>query len=115
MENILRNALRYTPSGTAVDVSVVSDEKGIALRIRDHGPGAPEEELEKIFLPFYRTESARTRDTGGTGIGLAIALRAARDGANVADRTGQRRSASPSTSPAGSCPQFRSVTSSSLW
>ncbi len=77
VENILRNALRYTPSGTAVDVSVVSDaEGGILLRIRDHGPGVPEEDLEKIFQPFYRTESARTRDTGGTGIGLAIAQRA---------------------------------------
>ncbi len=76
VENILRNALRYTPDGTAVDVSVVSDAKGVSLRIQDHGPGAPEDELEKIFLPFYRTEAARTRDTGGTGIGLAIAQRA---------------------------------------
>jgi K+-sensing histidine kinase KdpD len=51
VENILRNALRYTPDGTAVDVSVVSDVKGVSLRIRDHGPGAPEGELEKIFCP----------------------------------------------------------------
>ena len=77
VENILRNALRYTPAGTAVDVTVVSDaENSIVLRIRDHGPGVPEQDLEKIFQPFYRTESARTRDTGGTGIGLAIAQRA---------------------------------------
>ncbi len=81
VENIVRNALRYTPEGTEVDVSVKpsqdSGRKGIAIRIRDRGPGVPEEELERIFQPFYRTETARSRDTGGTGLGLAIAHRAA--------------------------------------
>ena len=50
---------------------------GISIRIRDYGPGVPENELARIFQPFYRTEAARSRDTGGTGLGLAIAQRAA--------------------------------------
>lgn len=81
VENIVRNALRYTPEGTRVEVSVTEREKdgrpGVSIRIRDFGPGVPENELSRIFQPFYRTESARSRDTGGTGLGLAIAQRAA--------------------------------------
>jgi two-component system sensor histidine kinase CpxA len=81
VENIIRNALRYTAEGTLVEVSVEEREKdgraGVSIRVRDHGPGVPENELTRIFQPFYRTETARSRDTGGTGLGLAIAQRAA--------------------------------------
>lgn len=81
VENIVRNALRYTAEGTLVEVSVEEREKegraGVSIRVRDHGPGVPENELSRIFQPFYRTEAARSRDTGGTGLGLAIAQRAA--------------------------------------
>jgi two-component system, OmpR family, sensor histidine kinase CpxA len=48
------------------------------LRIRDHGPGVPEHALSQLFLPFYRVADARDRQTGGTGIGLAITERAVR-------------------------------------
>lgn len=81
VENIIRNAIRYTPEGTFVAVCAEEREKGgrtgVSIRIRDYGPGVPENELAQIFRPFYRTEAARSRDTGGTGLGLAIAQRAA--------------------------------------
>ena len=81
VENIVRNAIRYTTEGTFVEVCVEEREKegraGVSIRIRDYGPGVPESELARIFQPFYRTEAARSRDTGGTGLGLAIAQRAA--------------------------------------
>jgi two-component system sensor histidine kinase CpxA len=81
VENIVRNALRYTAEGTRVEVSLKEREKdgrpGVSIRIRDFGPGVPETELSRIFQPFYRIEAARSRDTGGTGLGLAIAQRAA--------------------------------------
>lgn len=81
VENIVRNALRYTPEGTRVEVSVSPQERegrfGVSIRVRDFGQGVPESELSRIFQPFYRTEAARSRDTGGSGLGLAIAARAA--------------------------------------
>ncbi len=78
VENIVRNAVRYTPEGTSVSVAVESGSgnKGVVVKVADHGPGVPEEELELIFKPFYRTEASRSRDTGGSGLGLAIAQKA---------------------------------------
>jgi two-component system sensor histidine kinase CpxA len=80
VENVVRNAIRYTAPGTAVEVllSASSEGEGILLRIRDRGPGVPEEELENLFRPFYRVDSARDRERGGMGLGLAIAWRAVR-------------------------------------
>ncbi len=79
IENILRNAVRYTAAGSAVQVRVsrLADHQ-VAIAIRDHGPGVPEATLDKIFQPFYRVDDARERCSGGTGIGLAIAERAIR-------------------------------------
>jgi len=77
IENVVRNALRHTAEGTAVEVSLELRPAGTALvRVRDHGPGVPAGELPKIFQPFYRVEEARDRESGGTGIGLAITERA---------------------------------------
>lgn len=77
VENIIRNGLNYTPEGTSVEVAVDirsrSGHAGIVIRVYDHGPGVPEKELDLIFKPFYRTETSRSRDTGGAGLGLAIA------------------------------------------
>lgn len=82
VENVVRNAIRYTAPGTAVEISLCFepvDEKGYAvITVRDHGVGVPEEKIEAIFRPFYRLEDARDRKTGGTGLGLAIADRAVR-------------------------------------
>jgi two-component system sensor histidine kinase CpxA len=82
VENVVRNALRYTAEETTVEVSLqaIHDGKQVwaVISVRDHGPGVPEAELEKIFQPFYRVADARDRQSGGTGIGLAITARAVR-------------------------------------
>jgi two-component system sensor histidine kinase CpxA len=80
IENIVRNAIRYTESGTRVEVKVYRvEEKGARwaiVEVHDQGPGIPESELESIFRPFYRVDAARSAHTGGFGVGLAIAERA---------------------------------------
>jgi signal transduction histidine kinase len=82
IENVVRNAARYTAEGTTVEVSLQCPEaqrRGFALiRVRDSGPGVPPEVLADIFKPFYRVEEARSRESGGTGLGLAISERAVR-------------------------------------
>jgi len=82
IENVVRNAVRYTAENTQVDISVSRSLGGSGdtaiIRIRDHGPGVPEDTLSKLFLPFYRVADSRDRQTGGTGIGLAITERAVR-------------------------------------
>jgi two-component system sensor histidine kinase CpxA len=72
VENVLRNAVRYSPEDAPVAVSVVRANGDIVISIRDRGSGVPERELERIFEPFYRVAESRDRDTGGEGIGLAI-------------------------------------------
>lgn len=77
-ENVLRNAIRYSPHGEPVEVEVGTDGGFAQVRISDKGPGVPEEELTRIFEPFYRVDDSRTAATGGVGLGLAIAMRAVR-------------------------------------
>ncbi|WP_111641956.1 ATP-binding protein [Marinimicrobium alkaliphilum] len=76
-ENILRNALHYTApvSDILLDLTYNSKRQQYCVRICDAGPGVPEEELDDIFKPFYRTDQARDRESGGYGLGLAIAQR----------------------------------------
>ncbi len=89
VENVVRNAIRFTPEGTAVEISLrrQNGQNGqnrlpnnfAVITVRDRGRGVPEEALERIFRPFYRTEDARDRQSGGgTGLGLAITERAVR-------------------------------------
>src|SRR4026209_2595921 len=79
VENVVRNAVRYTPEGTAVEVALQRQNGHAVISVRDRGKGVPEEALETIFRPFYRTEDARDRQSGGgTGLGLAITERAVR-------------------------------------
>jgi two-component system sensor histidine kinase CpxA len=76
IENVMRNAARYAPTGTAVDVGLTEGSDDVHITIRDRGPGVPPESLDRIFHPFYRVESDRDRQSGGVGLGLAIARRA---------------------------------------
>jgi len=76
LENVVRNAVRYTVEGSSVELSLgYGSGPRAVLRVRDFGPGVPEELLSDIFRPFYRVAAARDRQSGGTGIGLAIAER----------------------------------------
>ena len=67
--------MRY---GEAAAIEVEDGAREIALRIRDRGPGIPDRELEQVFEPFYRGEASRSRETGGSGLGLGIARNIAR-------------------------------------
>ncbi|NNE99795.1 MAG: HAMP domain-containing protein [Pyrinomonadaceae bacterium] len=89
VENVVRNAVRYTIEGTSVEVSLEKSEQDAILKIRDYGDGVPAEELEKLFKPFYRIQEARDRKSGGVGLGLAIAEQAIRkhDGSIAARNT----------------------------
>lgn len=82
VENIVRNATRYTNEGTTVKIRAEksSDWKApeAVVRVSDSGPGVPKESLDKIFRPFYRIDDARGRNTGGVGLGLAITDQAVR-------------------------------------
>ena len=77
IENVVRNGCRYTPEGTSVDVALKLNATHAYVVVRDHGPGVPPEELQRIFLPFHRVSSSRDRASGGSGLGLSIAARAA--------------------------------------
>lgn len=75
LTNLVENAVRY---GEAAMIEVEDSAREIVVRIRDRGPGIPEGELEQVFEPFYRGEASRSRETGGTGLGLGIARNIAR-------------------------------------
>jgi signal transduction histidine kinase len=68
--NLIDNAIKY---GQRTTILVEDEPDVLVIRIRDAGPGIPESELERVFEPFYRVEGSRSRDTGGTGLGLTIA------------------------------------------
>ncbi len=76
VDNVVRNAVRYTPERSIVEVVVDRTDREAIISVRDHGPGVPASEIERIFSPFHRVEPARKRETGGVGLGLAIARRA---------------------------------------
>jgi signal transduction histidine kinase len=75
IENVIRNAVRYSPEGATVEVSTTETERCATIVVRDHGPGVPDESLVRIFDPFYRVEEARSNNGGGSGLGLSIARR----------------------------------------
>ncbi len=77
-ENILRNALRYSPENEVVTIELTHDESYFYIHIYDKGAGVPESQIEKIFNAFYRVDTAREKKTGGFGLGLSIAKEAIR-------------------------------------
>jgi two-component system sensor histidine kinase CpxA len=76
IENIVRNAIRHTAEGTAVEIGLSRAPSAVTIRVRDHGLGVPEQALAQIFHPFYRVDDARDRQAGGAGLGLSITERA---------------------------------------
>jgi heavy metal sensor kinase len=71
--NLVENAVKYTPAGASVTISLARDGDVAALAVEDTGPGIDPADAARIFEPFVRLDAARARDTGGTGLGLAIA------------------------------------------
>ncbi len=79
LENVVRNAAKYTAEGTSVEIALTPDDQHpgwVLIQVRDHGPGVPENRLDHLFEPFVRVGDARDRASGGYGLGLAIAKRA---------------------------------------
>jgi signal transduction histidine kinase len=81
ISNLVDNAVLY---GQRAEIRVDADADELTIRVRDRGPGIPEGELEQVFAPFHRLEASRSRETGGTGLGLGIARNIAQaHGGNV--------------------------------
>lgn len=72
IENVLRNAVRYSAPSTVVEVLLVAADGNLQIVVRDRGPGVPGDDLARIFEPFFRVAESRDRVSGGEGIGLAI-------------------------------------------
>ena len=72
LANVIRNAVRYTAATDTIQVLASQQGTQVKVCITDHGPGVPDEALDKLFDPFYRLEADRARNTGGAGLGLAI-------------------------------------------
>jgi two-component system sensor histidine kinase CpxA len=75
LRNVISNAIHYTAPGTCIEIDMRREGERVVTIVRDHGQGVPEEELDRIFLPYYRTDKARERSHGGIGLGLAITKR----------------------------------------
>ncbi len=79
LKNLIANALRYVPDvGGRVEVSASQDGDELVLKVEDNGPGMSSDQAEHIGEPFYRGDPSRTRDTGGTGLGLYLAFMVAK-------------------------------------
>jgi two-component system sensor histidine kinase CpxA len=76
IENVMRNAIRYAPAKSQVEVALENGGGWAKIRVRDYGPGVPEDALPRLFDPFYRVGEDRDRKSGGVGLGLSIARRA---------------------------------------
>jgi two-component system phosphate regulon sensor histidine kinase PhoR len=72
MENLIDNAVKYTPEAGTININVISGEKDVSISVEDNGSGIPQEDLPRIFERFYRVEKDRSREKGGSGLGLSI-------------------------------------------
>ncbi|GAB3557003.1 sensory box histidine kinase PhoR [Spelaeicoccus albus] len=70
--NLIANAIRHTPTGTPIEIGIGDTGVQSILDVRDHGEGIADDQITKVFERFYRTDSSRKRDTGGSGLGLSI-------------------------------------------
>ena len=70
LQNVIVNAVKY---GSEASVTVAATDDGIEVTVADRGPGIPADRREDVFRPFYRLETSRNRETGGSGLGLAVA------------------------------------------
>lgn len=73
IDNVMSNALKYSPEDGTIRFKVTKERKRVKIMIQDEGPGIPQEKVDKVFDRFYRADAARSRKLGGTGLGLAIA------------------------------------------
>ena len=71
VRNLIENSVHYAPEETAIRVASEEREGLLAITVSDRGPGIPDADLSRVFERFYRVDRARTRDPGGTGLGLA--------------------------------------------
>ena len=77
LDNLIENALKYSTPGSRVDVTMTNDVAGMIVAVEDQGRGIPAEDQSAIFLPLFRSRTARTAGIAGAGLGLAIAARIA--------------------------------------
>lgn len=75
VENLLRNAIRYSPENTTIEVLLLHDSHNVRISVRDFGLGVPDKSLAQIFEPFFRVNEARDLESGGVGLGLSIVKR----------------------------------------
>ena len=70
IENVVRNAIRYAPEHSPIEIGAASRRNSALITVRDYGPGVPADSLSRIFTPFYRVDQSRDSSTGGVGLGL---------------------------------------------
>ena len=75
VENLLRNAIRYSPEHAPIDILLAQNIRNVTITVRDYGLGVPDKSLGQIFEPFFRVDEAREADSGGVGLGLSIVKR----------------------------------------
>jgi signal transduction histidine kinase len=76
LRNLLENAVKYSlPDSRPIEVSTLADGEWVVVRVTDDGPGIPEEDIGRVFEPFFRVDRSRSKRSGGYGLGLSICRR----------------------------------------